>query len=187
VHTGEKFDLDSWFSNLKAGHTFVSNGPALLFTVDDELPGSELKRAPGARLNLRARALGHERIGLPAVLQIEGPDGVVKEVKNRAAESELSVDLEYVAERSQWLLANVVCDNQSVAHTTPVYIVVNEQPTWNPRQGPALIDKQLTLMVQIESEFAKGNDARSVGIRERLQKAKLFNADLREKMRASNL
>jgi hypothetical protein len=37
-------------------------------------------------------------------------------------------------------------------------------------------------MAKIESEVAKGDDARSVGIRERLQKAKAFYANLREKM-----
>ena len=41
VHTGDKFDVDDWFRAFKAGHTFVSNGPALEFTVDGELPGTE--------------------------------------------------------------------------------------------------------------------------------------------------
>ena len=79
-------------------------------------------------------------------------------------------------------MASVVCDNKAVAHTTPVYVVINAQPTWNPTAGPRIIDKQLAAMAKIESELAKGHDARSQGIRERLQKAKTFYAYLREKM-----
>jgi hypothetical protein len=79
-------------------------------------------------------------------------------------------------------MASAVCDNGAVANTTPVYLVLNGRPTWNPRQGPRIIQKQLESIAKIESEFAKGEDARSVGIRERLRKARDFYADLREKM-----
>ena len=185
VHTGDKFDVDDWFRNLKAGHTFVSNGPALEFTVDGELPGSELKRSPGARLKVRARALSHARIGLPTALWVEGSSGVVKEVKGRQGAAELELEFDHLAEGSQWLMASVVCENEAVAHTTPVYLVVNGQPTWNARRGPGLIDKQLAAMAKIESEFAKGDDARSAGVRDRIQKAKTFYGNLRDKMRAS--
>jgi hypothetical protein len=182
VHTGDKFDVDNWFRAFKAGHSFVSNGPALEFTVDGELPGAELTHSPGARVKIRARALGQARIGLPTVLQVEGPAGILKEIKGNQGETVLEFEIEHSVEASQWLMASVVCDNNAVAHTTPIYVVVNAQPTWNPRQGPRIIDKQLAGMAKIESEVAKGNDARSAGIRERLQKAKDFYASLREKM-----
>jgi len=187
VHTRDKFDADSWFRNFKAGHTFVSNGPSLEFTVDGELPGTELVRPPGARVKLRARALGQARIGLPTVLQVEGPDGIVKEVERSPGATELAFEIEHPMETSQWLMASVVCDNHAVAHTTPVYVVVNARPTWNPRKGPGIIEQQLAAIARIEHEIAKGvaakgEDARSVGVRERLQKARAFYADLREKM-----
>jgi hypothetical protein len=182
VHTGDKFDVDTWFRRFKAGNTFVSNGPALEFTVDGALPGSELTRLPGTRVKIRARALGHARIGLPTVLRVEGPTGILKEVKGEQGETELEFEFEHLVETSQWLMAGVACDNKAVAHTTPIYLVVNGQPTWNPRQGPRIIEKQLAAMAKIESEVAKGADARSAGIRERLQKAKAFYAALRDKM-----
>ena len=187
VHTGEKFDVDDWFRNFKAGHTFVSNGPALEFTVDGELPGTELTRSPGARVKIRARALGQTRIGLPTVLQVSGPAGIVKEIKGNRGETVLEFEIEHSVEASQWLMASVVCDNNAVAHTTPIYVVVNAQPTWNPRQGPRIMDKQLAAIAKIESEVAKGDDARSAGIRERLQKAKAFYANLRDKMSKAGL
>ena len=182
VHTGDKFDVDTWFRRFKAGHTFVSNGPALEFTVDGALPGSELNLSPGTRVRIRARAIGHARIGLPTVLRVEGPSGILNEIKGEHGETELEFEFEHLVETSQWLMAGVACDNEAVAHTTPIYLVVNGQPTWNPRLGPGIIEKQLAGMAKIESEVAKGADARSAGVRERLQKAKAFYAALRDKM-----
>ncbi len=182
VHTGEKFGVDDWFRNLKAGHTFVSNGPALEFTVDGELPGTELLRPAGARVRIHARATGQARIGLPSVLRLQGPNGVMKEVTNPNHEAQLSLELEHTVESSQWLLASVVCHNQALAHTTPVYVVVNSQPTWNRQLGPGIIDKQLAAIRKMESEFAQGTDPRSAGIRERLTNARKFYANLLDKM-----
>jgi len=184
VYTGKKFDLDDWFRNFKAGHTFVSNGPVLEFNVDGRLPGAELTRPAGAGLKISARALGHPGVGLPRVLRVEGPDGDVKEVQSKGVETDLTLEFEHRVESSQWLMASVICDNNAVAHTTPVYVMVGDHPTWNRRAGPGIISKQLNAIAKIETEFAKGDDARSAGIRERLEKSKTFYAELKKKMSA---
>jgi len=182
VHTGPRFDVDAWFRNFKAGRTFVSNGPALEFTVDGAMPGAELERAAGAKVKARAVARGQERIGLPKALTLIGPDGVLKEITDARGQPELVLEFEHTLTASAWLMASVVCDNNAVAHTTPVYVVIGGRPTWNPEKGPALIDKQLSAMARIEEEFSAGQDDRSQGIRERLNKAKAFYAELRRKM-----
>ena len=38
-----RIDGPTWFAGLDAGRTFVSNGPALDFTVNGQLPGSEIE------------------------------------------------------------------------------------------------------------------------------------------------
>lgn len=182
VHTGREFDVDDWFRNLKAGHTFVSNGPALEFTIDGALPGTELTRAAGARVKIHARVLGHASVGLPTLLRVEGPAGVIKAVTSATGEHELSCEIEQVIDASQWLVASAACDNGALAHTSPVYVVVDAQPTWNRQSGPRIIEKQLAAIARIESEFTGGNDARKAGIRDRLQKARTFYANLRERM-----
>ena len=128
------------------------------------------------------RALGQAQIGLPTVLRVQGPAGVIKEVRSAHGESELSCEIEHGIDSSQWLMASTACNNDAVAHTSPVYVVVNAQPTWNRRLGPKIIEQQLAAIAKIESEFARGDDARSVGIRERLRKARVFYASLGEKM-----
>jgi hypothetical protein len=82
-------------------------------------------------------------------------------------------------------MASAQCHNDALAITTPVYVVVNSRPTWNASRGPAIIDHQLTAMAKIESEFSKGDDPRSVGVGERLRKAKAYYADLRQRMARS--
>jgi hypothetical protein len=183
VHAGGQFDVDAWFQNLKAGHTFVSNGPVLEFTVDGQLPGSELIRSASSRVQIRARAHGHAGVGLPTVLQVEGSDGIVKEVTNTHGVGELTIELEQTVDSSQWLMASAVCDNGAVAHTTPVYIVVNRRPTWHERLAPGIIEKQLAAIANIEAEFANRTDVRAKGISERLQHARTFYADLRERIK----
>src|SRR5688500_1673614 len=46
-----------WIEGFKAGRTFASNGPLLIFTVDDKGPGSEIKLTGPRRLNIAAEAL----------------------------------------------------------------------------------------------------------------------------------
>lgn len=42
VYLGRKFSLESWLSGQKAGRNFVTNGPMLSFTANDQVPGSVL-------------------------------------------------------------------------------------------------------------------------------------------------
>lgn len=184
VHLGPEFDVDAWFRNFKAGHTFVSNGPAIDFTVDGALPGTELTPAAGSRVKVHARALGHPKIGLPTVLQVIGTEGLVQEVRSERGERELTIDLERRVAASEWLMVSVTCDNGALAHSTPIYLVVDGQPTWNRHTGPAIIDRQLRSIAEIESEFATGDDDRTVGIRVRLEQARAFYDTLRQKMSA---
>ncbi len=182
VFIGPKLDIDGWYRGLKAGHTFVSNGPVLEFTVDGQLPGSQIDKPKGAKVKIVAKVWGHPKVGLPKHLTVVGNEGVIKEIPNLDGKTELVVEFERTIQESQWLLAGTVCDNNAVAHTTPVYVVVDKRPTWSRRRGPAVIDKQLAAIAKIEQEVEKGTDARSEGLRDRLAKAKAYYADLRNRM-----
>src|SRR5437764_14004596 len=50
VYTGKSFSADNWFTGLKAGHTFVSNGPSLLLNVYGKLQGSEIIKSKGKKI-----------------------------------------------------------------------------------------------------------------------------------------
>ena len=179
VHTGDTLDLDRWFAGLEAGHTFVSNGPALDFTVNGQLPGSEIKADGKGTVKIHARALGHEKVGLPEVLELVSNDGILHEARRNDNNSgELSLEVEVNIRRSTWLALSTRCANGAVAHTTPVYVVVDGEPTWSPKESSRIVKKQLDAIALIEAEFSKGSDLRSREIRERLDRAKSYYSKL---------
>ncbi|MBI3778979.1 MAG: CehA/McbA family metallohydrolase, partial [Gammaproteobacteria bacterium] len=47
VKTGPKLDYDKWHADFRAGRSFVTNGPLVLFTVNGKDPGDEIKLLAG--------------------------------------------------------------------------------------------------------------------------------------------
>ncbi len=183
VYTGPgPLDPDLWFANLKKGHTFVSNGPALEFTVDGKLPGSEIEKPEGSTARVVVKVLGHPWVAPPRVLTLEGNDGIIMEITNPGEESVLSFELDLPIEKSQWLVASAVCTNGAVAHTSPIYVMVDRQPFWNATLGAAIIDEKLNWIRAVEEELAEDTDPRSKGMIERMRKAMTYYTDLKAKM-----
>ena len=183
VHTGPTLDVNAWFENLQKGHTFVSNGPVLEFTVDNELPGTELSRNAGDRVFIKARVLSHPMIGIPKTLTLVGNEGVLKEIANPKQASSITFELERKIDQSQWLVLSTVCNNNALAHTTPVYVKVGGRPTWCPDRGPAVIRKQLDAIARISNEFTPAENDRARGIQRRLARAQDYYRELLAQMR----
>src|SRR5207249_4410256 len=55
VQVEGNFTYDSWIAGLRAGRTFISNGPLLELTVDGKQPGSSVQASE--RLRVKARAV----------------------------------------------------------------------------------------------------------------------------------
>ena len=128
----EPFSFERWLDALKAGHTFVTTGPALLLTVNGHLPGDTVDVAPGTKLDITAEAYGQpEQVPLRS-LEIVGhskgaPDGAAG--MNSA---HLSVKLELPVDHGIWIAAKCEAGKAQVAHTTPVYVTVNGGGFQNP-------------------------------------------------------
>ena len=183
---GKKLDIDAWFAGLRQGNTFVSNGPVLFLTVDGQIPGSALKPQVGDRLKVHARAAGHQAIGLPNRLEIVSGDGVLQSItRDKTTTGDLTLDFEITIKTSGWITANTICPNGALAHTTPIYLVVDDRPTWSPTKGPALIGKQLDAIRKIEEEFTSQETLRAQGVRERLARARSYYSKLLTAMRSS--
>lgn len=177
VYTGNNFSADSWFEGLKAGHTFVTNGPALLFEADKKLPGTEIHKPKSTRALLKVKAISNPAIGNITRLAIYNNDGLVAQKLNPGKLDSISLSFPHTIKKSQWLSAVVYCDNGAVAHTTPVYFIVNCQPTWDSRKAPAIIQKQLTAIANIEKE-EKSKGKVDAGILSRLSAAETFYINL---------
>lgn len=173
VYTGDTFSADAWFDGLKKGHTFVSNGPVLFLEADGALPGSEIIQSKGSTTNLSVKAVSHHGIGKIERIEIYNNDGLLKEKLNPEGADEIEIDLAHTLDKSQWLSAAVYCENGAVAHTTPIYFIIDGQPTWDTEKAPGIIVKQLTAIQSIEDE-TRAKEVVDEGIINRLEDARTF-------------
>lgn len=173
VYSGEIFNADTWFDGFKNGHTFVSNGPALTLDADGNLPGSEIIKKKGFESNLTVSAYSHPTIGFIERVAIYNNDGLIIENYNLEKSNTVKIKLNHKVDKSQWVAAVVYCDNGAVAHTTPIYYVINGQPTWNIEKAEGIIEKQSKLIKIIEDE-TNSKEVVDQGIIERLENAKEF-------------
>lgn len=119
VYTGKNFTADTWFENLKAGHTFVTNGPALFFEADKKLPGSEIQKKEDTKALLKVKAISNPSIGNITRLEVYNNDRLVAQKLNPRKLDSISLIFSHIVKKSQWMSAVVYCGNGAVAHTTP--------------------------------------------------------------------
>lgn len=92
---------------------------------------------------------------------------------NPEGADEIEIDLVHTLKKSQWLSAAVYCENGAVAHTTPIYFIIDGQPTWDTEKAPGIIVKQLTAIQSIEDE-TRAKEVVDEGIISRLEDARTF-------------
>ena len=152
VYTGKDFTPDSWFAGLKAGNTFVTNGPAIFLTVDDQLPGTEVVKKSNATVKISAKALSQQQIGKIKRIAIYNNEGLISEALNVTNKDSIEIKLTHKLKHSQWIAAVVNCENGAVAHTTPVYVVVDGKATFDLVKGPLIAEKQINSIEKLIAE-----------------------------------
>ena len=127
-----------WLEAVKAGRTFVTNGPILEFDVDGKLPGDIVEFSGSKRINARVTArsiLPFTTLEIVANGEVVGHK-TIPDWKNPAVDGLYSMEVEATVDisRSMWLTARVVehPDLRSrilprglsvFAHTGPVYFL----------------------------------------------------------------
>ncbi len=178
VYAGRPFHADAWFEGLGRGNTFVTNGPMLDFTVNGELPGEKIACEAGEVVRIKAFVHSHPKIGVLKKLVLVGNEGVLAEVENPRQKDALSLRLKRPIAHSQWVAVHAVCENGAQAHSTPVYLTVEERPTWDPVRGPAIVQRQLDAIDTIAKEFDATKGEREAGIHERLAQARTYYGEM---------
>lgn len=176
VYTGKKFSPDKWFEGLKKGNSFVTNGPMMFFDCNGKLPGSEIKASKGEEVQLSLKVQSQSDIGVLSKIAIYNNDGLVAELSNPDNKQELVLTKKLNITKSQWLVAVAHSNNNAVAHTSPIYVVVDGQPTWSVEKAPAIIAKQMQLIDNVAAE------ATDTGIVRRMNTARTFYKAMLKKM-----
>jgi hypothetical protein len=144
VHGGSTFDPDRWFAEVKKGHTFVTAGPMLEFTVSGLLAGDEINAKQGERLKVHAKAMvGSDVVGLERLEVVA--NGVVVRSAEPLGHS-ASLDFELPADHSMWIAART-----TGAHTTPVYVTVNGKRHWKEDAVPALLERCFRTLDEVDA------------------------------------
>jgi hypothetical protein len=128
------FTLQSWFEAVRRGRVYVTNGPFLEFTVNGQPMGDEIRVPRGARLQVAASArLNPDVDALDRLELVVLGDVTAHEAARGRDRVDLTKDL--VAERSMWIAVRAIGRHQepqfnTIAHSAPIYVVVDDQPTW---------------------------------------------------------
>ena len=122
---GKELSYAEWIEAVRAGRTFVTNGPLLMLSVEGQGPGTVLRAAPGRRLTLKAEV----QSGVPLQrleLLINGSVAASKEPSGDGLAAVVETD--WPAEQNAWVAARCwderrLEDGQCVyAQTSPVYV-----------------------------------------------------------------
>ena len=181
VYTGKDFTPNSWFAGLKAGNTFVTNGPAIFLTVDEQLPGTEVVKKSNATVKISAKALSQQQIGKIKRIAIYNNEGLISEALNVTNKDSIEIKLTHKLKYSQWIAAVVNCENGAVAHTTPVYVVVDGKATYDLVKGPEIAEKQISSIEKLIAEESLKSPM-DHGIIERLNTSISFYRMLQKQM-----
>jgi TolB protein len=132
VHCPEKLSYREWIANLRAGRTFVTNGPMLRFAVNDQEAGATIKLAEPGEL----RVAGEAKAQFPLEkLEVVVSGQVAATELAGANSSQVSLNEELAIDRSGWIALRVKGQRgpsqqaaEAFAHTSAVYVEVAGRP-----------------------------------------------------------
>lgn len=157
-HEGS-FTSQDWFDGLRQGNTFVTNGPMLTLTVNDQPMGSVLKVDKGSDLHIQASARLNPTLDQLSALELIAGGEVIKRISADEGSDSLRLDLTLKAKAGTWLavsaygfkrpppfsaalearfatmLASGHFSFGSAAHSGPVYIHVDEYGSLVPKKA----------------------------------------------------
>ena len=140
------FSAAAWFDGFRRGHVYVTNGPFVRLSVNGREMGEEVRVARGTRLDIAADAqLNPDVDDLDRLELIVLGDVDARESAN--GNDRIHLQKTIVADHSMWIAARAYGGHQqpqftTVAHTAPIYVVVDSEPTWKRSELASLVDYQ---------------------------------------------
>ena len=150
------FNLDKWFESFGQGRAFVTNGPTLDFTINGKTMGEELRVKRGAKLDIAALArLNPDVDSLDRMELVIGGDVTDTIPANGTDSAQLRKQI--TADRSMWIAVRAhggkqAANNMTIAHSAPIYIVVDGEPAWNRDKVPETIAELRDQLRELMSE-----------------------------------
>jgi len=156
VNVPGPFNLDAWFDAYDKGRTFVTNGPLLDFKINGRGIGEELRVKRGTKLDLVASAKMNPELDALDRLELVVL-GDVAGTQPAAGKDNVTLRKQLTAERSMWVAVRAYGSkqdrrNMTVAHSAPIYVVVDDEPTWKREAVPEIIAELRDRLKQMLTE-----------------------------------
>ena len=158
----------SWLKQLEAGRTFITNGPLLELTINNQPIGTTLEYDSAANqlLPLKARAVG--RVDFKSLELIQ--DGkIVKQAKTQPVDGHYEAVLtgKFPMEKSCWFAvrtrdqrpAKNELDQPVFAHTSPIYVEVGGRKVFDRATAEVLLAELKAAPATIDKEGKFADDA----------------------------
>ncbi len=157
------FTYDAWIGGLRAGRTFVSNGPLLELAVNGKGPGAILEMSGEAAGPLRVVVRALSRLPFERLEIIR--DGEVVAEQSAVNQREARLEREIPIERGGWIAARVLSRAKThagftvFAHTSPVYCRIAGTPFRRAAAAGAFVDDIEESMRFIRKNYKFASDA----------------------------
>jgi hypothetical protein len=160
VYLGDRYSVDGWYEQLKAGRTFVTNGPMLAMEVNGQPMGSTIELSPGDELVVSASVESNTDIERLDRLELVVHGEVVAVADDVSRDNSVALEHSLTADAGMWIAVRAYGRDQAVAHTAPVYVVVNDRGFMKSDAVADIIGRMLerldefdTLQVDVDSEL----------------------------------
>jgi len=178
VQVDGAFSYGAWLAGLRAGRTFVSNGPLLRFEVNGRGPGSVLESA--GPVKVAAWALS--RVPFERLEIVRDGEVVASQTAKDGRESRLEREIEI--EGSGWIAARAAGATRTrlgypvFAHTAPVYIKTARIPRRRAEAARAAVAQIEDAIGFIRKNYRFASDADQAIALGRFEQGKQFYAGL---------
>jgi hypothetical protein len=161
THLGKEFSYDLWKQEVKAGHTFVSSGPMIDFTVNGHIPGDQVELQKPSTLSIKAQGYGHDgQVPLSRLEIIAHGKVIGSATPDDAGQSaeHLSIQMDLPVDRGIWIAARCYAGPNQAAHTTPVYVTINDSGFLNPETYASYLELNEKYLDELEAELESPPD-----------------------------
>lgn len=169
----EPFDFEHWAQGVALGRTFVSAGPIVRFTVNDQMIG-EMIHLPkrGGVVHIEAEAESAVPIH---TLQLIQNGQIIAEIKEEDGTRRLVLDVEVPITEDSWLavrvggpeyydspITNCTWERGIFAHTSPIYVALGDR--WEMRNPDTYDYMDRMIEGSLEYVRARGKAASSASV-----------------------
>lgn len=125
VHCGDDFDYDTWWQGLKAGRSFVTNGPLLLAKANGQLPGHVFVSTDEKpiEIDVQVSLISRDRVTAIEIIR----NGKIERTIPIAGKTQPISLGKMTFDRSGWFLIRAITDLEHTfrfASTAPYYVEV---------------------------------------------------------------